>query len=118
MRRHRAGKHNSLERPQASEEEDEMAADGTSHVDQAEDFVFKTEVGVDLETSQVAARHFKLANFGNNKGRHQEAQIGGEIAPFKQTLRKLENSNNSTSCHMRESCDQPATAGADVDSAE
>ena len=35
-----------------------MVADGTSHVDQGGDFVFQTEVGMDLETPQVTARHF------------------------------------------------------------
>ena len=38
------------ERPQALEEEDKVIDDGTSHVDQGGDFVFQTEVGMDLET--------------------------------------------------------------------
>ena len=61
--RYRDVKHNPLERPQASEEEDKMIANDPSHVDQGEDFVFQTEVGMNLEASQVAARHFELAMF-------------------------------------------------------
>ena len=61
MGRHRNGEHNPLERPQASEEEEKVVADGTSSNDQRRDFVFQIEVGMDHETSQVAARHFELA---------------------------------------------------------
>ena len=68
MGRHRDGEHDPLERPQASEEEDKMVADGISHVDQGGDFVFQTEVETNLETSQVAARHFELAMFRQQQG--------------------------------------------------
>ena len=61
--RHHDGKHNPLERPQASEEEDKMIANDPSHMDQGGDFVFQTEVGMNLEASQVTARHFELAMF-------------------------------------------------------
>ena len=60
MGRHRDGKHNPLERPQASEGEDKVVAGGTSHADQGGDFVFQTEIGMDLETSHFTAGHFKL----------------------------------------------------------
>ena len=56
--KHRDGEHNPLERPQVSEKEDKMIADGTSHADQGGIFDFQAEVGMDLETAQVAARHF------------------------------------------------------------
>ena len=68
MGRHRDGEHDPLERPQASEEEDKMVADGISHVDQGGGFVFQTEVETDLKTSQVAARHFELAMFRQQQG--------------------------------------------------
>ena len=68
MGRHRDGEHNPLERPQALEEEDEVAADDTSHVDQGKDFVCQTEVRIDLETSQIATRHFELAMFQQHQG--------------------------------------------------
>ena len=63
MGRHRDGEHNPLERPQASEKESQTVTDGTSHLDQGRDFVFQTEVGMDLETSQVTAHHFELVMF-------------------------------------------------------
>ena len=47
MGRHRDGEHNPLERPQASEEEEVMVADGTSSTDQGRDIFFQTEVGKD-----------------------------------------------------------------------
>ena len=63
MGRHWDGEHNPLERLQASEEADEVVADDTSHVNQGGDLFFQTEVEMDLETSQVADRHFELAMF-------------------------------------------------------
>ena len=39
MGKHRDGEHNPLERPQASDEEEKVVADGTSSTDQGEDFV-------------------------------------------------------------------------------
>ena len=63
MGRHRDGEHNPLERPQDSEEEDEVVVDGTLHVNQGRYFVFQTEVGMKLKASQAAARHFELAMF-------------------------------------------------------
>ena len=68
VERHGDGEHNPLERPRASKEDDNMAADGTLQVDQEGDFVFLTEVRMDLETSQVAARHFELAIFRQQQG--------------------------------------------------
>ena len=60
MGRHRNGEHNPLERPQASEKQEKLVADGTSTTDQWGNFVFQTEVGKDPETPQVATRHFAL----------------------------------------------------------
>ena len=48
--KHQDGEHNPLE----------MVADGTSSTDQGGDFVFQTEVGINLETPRVTARHFAL----------------------------------------------------------
>ena len=71
MGRHRDREHNPLERPQASEEKDNVSADGTSHMDQVGNFGFQTEVGVNLEASQVAARHFELAMFRQQQGQQR-----------------------------------------------
>ena len=68
MGRHRDGEHNPLERPRASEEEKKVVADGTSSTHRGGDFVFRTEVGTDKETSQIAARHFKMAMFRQRQG--------------------------------------------------
>ena len=56
--KHRDGEQNPLERPQVSEDEDKVVADGTSREDQGEHFFFQAKVGRHLETSQVAARYF------------------------------------------------------------
>ena len=61
--RHRDGEHKPLEQPQVSEEEGNVVADGTSNTDKGGDFFSQTEVGMDHEASQVAARHFELAMF-------------------------------------------------------
>ena len=66
--KHRDVERNPLERPQVSEDEDKVVADGTSHADQGGDFVFQTEVGMDLEISQITARHFELAMFRQLQG--------------------------------------------------
>ena len=55
--KHRGGEHNPLERPQASEEEDKVVVDGSSHASQG-DLLFRADVGKDSETAQVTARHF------------------------------------------------------------
>ena len=44
---HRDGEQNSPEQPQASEEEDELVADGIPHPDQWGKFCFQAEVGMD-----------------------------------------------------------------------
>ena len=63
MGRHRDRKHNPLERPQVSEDEEKVVADGTSSIDQRGNFVFEIEVGINHEAPQIAARHFELAMF-------------------------------------------------------
>ena len=68
MGRHRDEEHNPQERPRASEEEEKVVADGTSSTDEGGDFISQTEVGVDHEPPQVAARHFKLAMFRQHQG--------------------------------------------------
>ena len=81
--RHRDGKHSPLERPQASDEEEKMAADGTSSTDQEGDFVFQTEGGKDSETPQIATHYFALVidrqqrevtTRSTEKGRHHPTQ--------------------------------------------
>ena len=61
--KHRDEEYNPLERPPVLENKEKLVADGTSPADQGGYFVFQTEVGMNLEISQVAACHFKMAMF-------------------------------------------------------
>ena len=88
MGRHRDGEHNPLERPRASHEEEKVVADGTSSTDKGGYCVSQTEVRMNHEASQVAARHFELAMFRQHQGPQRRAQIGVETTPFKQTSPK------------------------------
>ena len=63
MGRHQDGEHNPQERPRASEEEEEVVADDLSSTDKGGEYISQTEVGMDHEPSQVAARHFELTMF-------------------------------------------------------
>ena len=78
MGRHWDGEHSPLKQPQALEEEDKVVVDGPSHVDQSGDFVFQTEVGMNLETSQVAARHFELAMLRQQGTTSRSTARGGD----------------------------------------
>ena len=57
--KYRDGEQNPLEQAQVSEDEDKVVADGTPQADQGERFFFQAEADVVLETSRVAARHFR-----------------------------------------------------------
>ena len=90
--KHRNGEHNTLERPQVSEKEDKVVGDGASYVDQGEKIVFQTEVGMDRETSQAAARRFvRLPIDRQQRGAtggstdSEGARIGRETTLFKET---------------------------------
>ena len=72
---HRGGEHNPLE----------MVVDGTSSTDQGEYFVFQTEVGMNLETLQVAARHFALPIDRQRREVTTTSTERGETTPLKQT---------------------------------
>ena len=58
--KHRDGEQNPLDRPQVMEKEENVVANRTSHAGQRQNVVFQAEVEMDLEASQVAARHFVL----------------------------------------------------------
>ena len=67
-----------MERPQASEEDENVVTDGTSSTDQGGDFAFRIEVGMDHEASQVAARHFELAMFRQQGTTATSTDWGGD----------------------------------------
>ena len=76
--KHRDSEHNPLEQPQVSGDEDKVVAGGTSHAGQEEKIIFQTEVGMDLETSQIVARHFvKLAMFRQQGATSKSTDRGG-----------------------------------------
>ena len=82
MWRHQDGEHSPLEQTQVSEEEENVFADGALSTNKAGEFISQTEVEMDHETSQVAARHFELGVFrqqgttakSTDWGRHYPAQ--------------------------------------------
>ena len=86
MRGHRDGENSPQERPQASEEKEEVVVNGTPSTDDGGDFISQIEVETDQEPTQLADRHSELAILRQRgKGQQQKTQIGGETAPFKQT---------------------------------
>ena len=84
MGRHQDGEHNPQERPRASEEEEKVVADSLSSTDKGGECIFQTEVGMDHEPSQVAARHFELTMF-RQQGATPKSTDWRESTPFKQT---------------------------------
>ena len=67
MRGHRDGENNPQERPQASEENEEVVANGTPSTDERGDFVPQTKVETDHEPSKLADRQ-ELVIFRQQKG--------------------------------------------------
>ena len=78
MGRHQDGEHNPQERPRASEEEDKVVADGFSSTDKGGECIFQTGVGMDHEPSQVAARHFELTMFRQQRATPKSTDWRGE----------------------------------------
>ena len=84
--KHQDGGYNSLERPQVSEKADKVVAESTSHVDQGGKFVFQAEAGMDLETAQVAARHFVILPIDRQQRKATTRSTDREeTTPFRQT---------------------------------
>ena len=73
--KHRDGKHNPRE----------MVVDGTSSTDQRGDSILQTEVGMNLETPQVAARHFALPIDRQQREVTTRNTKRGETTPLKLT---------------------------------
>ena len=93
--KHRDREKNPLKRPQVSEDEDKVIADGTSHANQRGTFVFQAEVGMDLESSQVAARHFVRLPID----RQQRRAIARSTEREENYLIQEDLSDNSTNHH-------------------
>ena len=68
MRGHRDGGNSPQERPQASEEMEEVVVNGTPSTNEGGDSISQTKVEADHEPLQLADRHFKLVIFRQQKG--------------------------------------------------
>ena len=68
MRGHRDGENSPQERPRASEEKEEVIANGAPSTDEGGDFIPQTKVETDNEPLQLADRHFELVIFRQQKG--------------------------------------------------
>ena len=79
---HRDGKNSPQERPRASEEEENMVANGTSSTDERGDYISQTEVETDNEPLQLADRHFELVIFRQQKGTTAKRTDLGETTPL------------------------------------
>ena len=89
---HRDGENSPQERPRASEKEERVVVDGTSSTDEGGDFISQIEVGTgtDIETTQLADRHFQLMIFRQQQGTTAKSTDWEETDPFKQTSRGIQ----------------------------
>ena len=84
MRGHRDGENSPQERPQASEEKEEVVVNGTPSTNEGGDFISQIEVETDQEPTQLVDRHSELAIL-RQKGTTAKSTDWGETTPFKQT---------------------------------
>ena len=78
MRGHRDGENSPQERPRASEEKEEVAANDTPSTDEGGDFISQTEVGIDNKPLQLAHRHFELVIFRQQGTTAKSTDWGGD----------------------------------------
>ena len=84
MRGHRDGENSPQERPQASEEKEEVVVNGTPSTDEGRDFISQIEVETDQEPTQLADHHSELAIL-RLQGTTAKSTDWRETAPFNQT---------------------------------
>ena len=77
-----------------------MVVDGTPHSDQGGDFVFQAEVGMNLETSQVGARHFELAMFRQQQGTAAKSTYRGETTLYKSISGETRMQQQHNKCQL------------------
>ena len=68
MRGHRDGENSLQERPRASEEKEEVVANGAPSTGEGGDFISQTKVETDNEPLHLADRHSELVIFRQQKG--------------------------------------------------
>ena len=79
MRGHRDGDNRPQERPRASEEKEEVVANGIPSTDDGGDFISQTEVEIDQKPSKLADRHFELMIFRQQQGASEKHRLGGRL---------------------------------------
>ena len=114
--KNRDGGHNPLERPQVSEKKDKVVTDGTSHADQGEKIVFQVEIGMDLETPQVATRRFVRLPIDRQRREDtaRSTDIGGAHPIQADVGENLKTTTTARVAALR----SPASARDDVDRAK
>ena len=78
MRGHRDGENSPQERPQASEEKEEVVVNGTPSTDEGRDFISQIEVETDQEPTQLADRHSELAILRQQETTAKSTDWGGD----------------------------------------
>ena len=68
MRGHRDRENSPQERPRASEEKEDVVANGTPTTEEEGNFISQTEVEIDHQPSKLADRHSELVIFRQQKG--------------------------------------------------
>ena len=79
---HREGKTSPQERPRASEEEENMVANGAPSTDEGGNLISQTEFGTDNEAIQLADRHFELVIFRRQEGTTAKSTEWGGDSPI------------------------------------
>ena len=92
MRGHRDGENSPQERPQASEEKEEVVVNGTPSTDEGRDFISQIEVETDQEPTQLADRHLELAILRQQETTAKSTDWGGD-SPIQADF--VENTKNA-----------------------
>ena len=115
MRGHRDGENSPQERPRASEEKEEVVANGTPSTDEGGDFISQTKVETDHELSKLVDRH-ELVIFRQQQGTTaKKFRLGGRLPHSSRIRGEHECSYSSTSRRPRGGCDWQASAKNGID---
>ena len=98
MRGHGNGENSPRERPRASEEKQEVVANGTPSTDEGGYFISQTKVETDNEPLQLADRHFELVIFRQQKGTTVKSTDWGVDYPIQADF--AENTNAVTAARV------------------
>ena len=90
----REGENSPQERPRASDEKEEVVANGIPSTDEGGNFIPQTKVETDNEPLQLADRHFELVIFRKQKGTTTKSTNWGGDYPVQAD--STENTNTAT----------------------